>query len=71
MENEFRRIKKNNQIVQENQVVQSIVKMDYYLIGPEIIKDLYQMKQAIVEDITIMKKKAQDIQERLLKDTLQ
>ncbi len=71
MENEFRRIKKNNQIVQENQVVQSIVKMDYYLIGLEIIKDLYQMKQAIVEDITIMKKKAQDIQERLLKDTLQ
>ena len=34
-------LKKNNQIVQENKVVQSIVKMDYYLIEPEIIKDLY------------------------------
>ena len=70
MENEFRRIEKNNQIVQENQVVPSIVKMDYYLIEPEIIKDLYQMEQAIVEDIAIMKKKLQDTQEKLLKDNI-
>lgn len=75
MENEFRRIKeeelkKNNQIVQENQVVPSIVKMDYYLIEPEIIKDLYQMEQAMVDDITIMKKKVQDTQEKLLKDNI-
>ena len=59
-------LKKNNQIVQESQVVPSIIKMDYYLIEPEIIKDLYQMEQAMVEDITIMKKKVQDTQEKLL-----
>ena len=63
-------LKKNNQIVQENQVVPSIVKMDYYLIEPEIIKDLYQMEQVIVEDIAIMKKKLQDTQEKLLKDNI-
>ena len=45
--------------------------MDYYLIEPEIIKDLYQMEQTIVEDITIMKKKVQDTQEGLLKDNIQ
>lgn len=55
-------LKKNNQIVQESKVVPSIVKMDYYLIEPEIIKDLYQMEQTIVEDIVIMKKKVQDTQ---------
>ena len=44
--------------------------MDYYLIEPEIIKDLYQMEQTIVEDITIMKKKVQDTQEGLLKDNI-
>ena len=63
-------LKKNNQIVQENQVVPSIVKMDYYLIEPEIIKDLYQMEQTIVQDIAIMKKKVQDTQEGLLKDNI-
>ena len=63
-------LKKNNQIVQENQVVPSIVKMDYYLIEPEIIKDLYQMEQVMVEDIAIMKKKLQDTQEKLLKDNI-
>ena len=46
------------------------VKINYYLIEPEIIKDLYQMEQAIVEDITIMKKKVQDTQEGLLKDNI-
>ena len=46
------------------------VKINYYLIEPEIIKDLYQMEQAIVEDITIMKKKVQDTQEGLLKDNM-
>ena len=54
-------LKKNNQIVQESQVVPSVVKMNYYLVEPEIIQDLYQMEWAIVEDITIMKKKVQDI----------
>ena len=63
-------LKKNNQIVQESQVVPSIVKMDYYLIEPGIIKDLYQMEQVMVEDITIMKKKVQDTQEKLLKDNI-
>ena len=63
-------LKKNNQIVQESQVVPSIVKMNYYLVEPDIIKDLYQMEQAIVENITIMKKKVQDTQESLLKDNI-
>lgn len=45
--------------------------MDYYLIEPEIIKDLYQMEQVLVEDIAIMKKKVQDTQEKLLKDNIQ
>ena len=70
MEMNLEELKKNNQIVQENQVVPSIVKMDYYLIEPEIIKDLYQMEQAMVDDITIMKKKVQDTQEKLLKDNI-
>lgn len=63
-------LKKNNQIVQESQVVPSIVKMNYYLVEPDIIKDLYQMEQAIVENITIMKKKVQDTQESLLKGNI-
>ncbi len=63
-------LKKNNQIVQESQVVPSIVKMNYYLLEPERIKDLYRMEQAIVEDIIIMKKKVQDTQEGLLKDNI-
>ncbi len=60
-------LKKNNQIVKESQVIPSIVKMNYYLVEPEIMKDLYQMEQAIAEDMTIMKKKVQDTQEDLLK----
>lgn len=63
-------LKKNNQIVQDSQVIPSIVKMNYYLLEPEIIKDLYKIEQAIVEDITIMKKKVQDTQEALLKENI-
>ena len=63
-------LKKKNQIVKESQVIPSIVKMNYYLVEPEIIRDLYQMEQAIAEDMTIMKKKVQDTQEGLLKDNI-
>ena len=62
-------LKKNNQIVEESQVVPSIVKMDY-LVDSLVLKDLYQMEQAIVEDVIGKKKKLQDLKESLLKGNM-
>lgn len=53
-------LKKNNQIVQDSQVIPSVVKMEYYLIDPIVLQDLYQWNMKMKEDIAQMRKKVID-----------
>ena len=64
------KLKKNNKIVQENQIVPSVIKMDYFLINPEIFQDLYIRNLEIKENISQTNKIFQDLQEKLIQDNI-
>ena len=69
------KLKENNQIVQESQVVPSVVPMHYYLVELTVLKDIYDWNKSIKEELPtiiseimekefqIMKQKLQDSEE--------
>ena len=57
--------------MQEAQVVPSIVKMNYYLIEPEILHDLYKRILETNQIIIQIKEYVKDIQEKLTEKNLE
>ena len=60
------KLKENNKIVQENQVVPSVVQMHYYLIEPTVLQNIYdwnkQMKEENVNTRALVRKISSDIE---------
>ena len=65
------KLKENNKIVQESQVVPSVVPMHYYLVELTVLKDIYDWNKSIKEELPTIISEIMEKEFQIMKHKLQ